>query len=105
VRYSSKPRRDPGPVYAARYEATGRPLGELLAVARMKDSGAVLGECAELGVLVVRYLDVPDDHPATLHYEVVPEGHYLVYSDDYHLLYTDDARSFAREHVLPEGST
>lgn len=104
MRYSSKPRCNPGLVYAARYEAPGRPLDELLEVARMKDSDAALGECAELGVVVVRYLDVPDDHPARLRYEVVPEGHYLVYSDDYHLLYSDDARSFEREHVLREES-
>lgn len=102
MRYQRRPRREPGSSYAARFTAPGRSLDDLYEVARVKDPAAALGEQADLGVLVVRYLDVPDDHPARLRYEVVPEGSYLVYSDEYHLLYSDDARSFESEHVAPE---
>lgn len=83
--------------YAAQYRK-GEPLNDLREVVAKYDRGGDVAEQAALGVLVVRYLNVPDNHPARVEYEVVPDGHFLAYSETFDLLYVDDAQNFAREH-------
>lgn len=100
ARYVDRPRKRHRVSYAARYEQ-GNPLGDLREIAQKADRSAELAEVpalGALGVLAVRYLLVPDDHPAYTDYEIIPEGHYLVYSEDFGLLYASDPETFAREH-------
>src|SRR5688500_17623895 len=96
--------REPGISYAAQY-VSGGPFGDLLEVARKVDHDAALAEVPALGVLLVRYLNVPDDHPARTDYVVVPDNHYLVYSEPFHLIYESDPNTFAREHTAAPGSS
>lgn len=97
-RYIDRPREQPSSSsYAAEY-VLGEPLDDLWAVARMMDLSAQLAEVPDLEVLVVRYLEVPDDHPARVEYEVVESGSMLVYSENYHMLLSQYPESFEREH-------
>ncbi len=82
--------------YAAVYHA-GQPLDDVLAVARKADRGATVAEIPDMGVLVVRYLYVPDHSPSRIDYEVVEDGKVLVYSDSYDTLYSTDEHSFETE--------
>ena len=96
TQFVDRPRRR-GVSYAAQYVA-GASLDDLREVARKLDRDAEVAEVPQLGVLVVRYLNVPDNHPAHTDFEVVPDGHYLVYSRAFDLLYESDPETFAREH-------
>jgi uncharacterized protein YndB with AHSA1/START domain len=74
----------------------GQPLDDLAAVARL-----ARGEVAECDlptagrVLVARWVDYPDEHPAQVQYTVVDRGEFLVYSERYDGLSTDDAGGLA----------
>jgi len=104
MRYEQKPYpAQPSYSYATKYQP-GRPTDELLDVARKVDCEAILAEVGELGVVVVRYLRTPDDHPAEIDYVVVEEGAYLVYSARLDVLYAQDAYSFEHEHEMESGS-
>lgn len=97
-RFERKPetRSDRG-ILAAQYHA-GQPLDDLRAVAAkadrtfMPEGKAVLAECAlpDETVLVVRWLRVPDGHPADQQYEVIKDGDWLYYSETYESLGGDD---------------
>lgn len=77
--------------YAACYQP-GQPLGDLATVARMADPRAELAEVTfpSRTVLVVRWLDIPDDHPSQNEYEVIEAGKYLAYSPGSGHLYDAD---------------
>lgn len=81
-------------LFAARYEP-GQPLADLLAVARMADSGAQVAEVtfpSATTVLLVRWKRIPDGHPAETEHEVIEPGDYLAFSrPGWHLYATDDA--------------
>lgn len=95
-RYIEKPRQLSA-YYAAQYQP-GRSLDDVLAVARKMHRDAAVVEVPELEVLVVRYLRVPDDHPARIEYEVVEAGHFLVYSETFDVLYSSSPKEFERDH-------
>ena len=107
-RYRRKP--DPGArddQYAACYQP-GQSLGDLTAVARMADPGAELAEVAfpSRTVLVVRWLDVPDDHPSRNEYEVIEAGSYLAYSPGNDSLYDADEANWRQFYDrVPDGSS
>lgn len=74
----------------------GGPLDDLRAVASEADipgrrGKASLAECQLPGgtVLVVRWMRVNDDHPATIDYQVVEDGDWLYYSIEYGSLGAD----------------
>jgi hypothetical protein len=98
-RYVDRPKDRRSVSFAARYapeKVSSR--DDLLAVARQMHSDAEIAEVPSLRVAVVRYLRVPDDHPAQIEYEVVEAGSYLVYSETFDLLYSSDPETFAKEH-------
>jgi hypothetical protein len=75
----------------------GRALDDLRAVA----AHAFQGEVAECllpsgPVLVARYTDVPDDHPAQSAYAEVAPGEWLYYSETYELLGNDTTQGIAQ---------
>jgi hypothetical protein len=82
---------------AARY-IPGEPLTDLLSVARMAHLSAELAEVEFKSgtVLLVRYLDVPDDHPAEWKFEVVQAGDWLAYSPGNDMLYDSDEAEWAQ---------
>jgi len=100
-RFQRKPekRQDRG-IIAARYHA-GQPLDGLWSVAREADAftgprrQVVLAECVlpDETILVVRWMRVPDEHPAVVEYEVVKDGDWLYYSESYGSLGDDDTAS------------
>jgi hypothetical protein len=96
ARYRRKPEpavRDS--IDAAEYQP-GQPLDELAAVARLARGEVAECQLPTAGmVLVARWVDYPDDHPATVRYEVVDQGEFLTYSEKYDSLGTDDAGSLA----------
>lgn len=58
----------------------------------MADEQAVVVIVKEIDAAVVRWLCVPDDHPAEHDYVVVERGGWLAFSDDtYSIFATDDA--------------
>jgi hypothetical protein len=74
---------------AARY-TPGSPLGGLLKVAResyLGDAQLAVAKFASGPVLVVRYTETFDDHPAKTAYVTVEPGHWLAYSPDSGFLY------------------
>jgi hypothetical protein len=88
-RYRPKPERTTGEdQFAARYEP-GRPLDDLIAVARMADDKAELAEVTFPSgpVLAVRWTRIPDDHPSEVDYEMIEPGKYLAYSTGNDFLY------------------
>jgi hypothetical protein len=95
ARFRRKQERRERDQVAARYEQPGYPLGDLLQVAQMADSGAQLAEADFPGhgrVLLVRYRKPYDDHPSQIEYQAVEPGQWLAYSPEYGFLYdTDDA--------------
>lgn len=100
--FVERPRRQRGRSYAAQY-VLGEPLDGLRQVVEKTFAeGADVVEVPRFKVALVRYLNVPDHHPAYMDYKVVPAGHYLVYSQLYHLLYVSDAEAFVRDHEEPE---
>lgn len=82
-RYRKKPRQgDDGDQFAAKYQS-GAPLDDLLAVAQMAHPAAEVAEVTFPSghtVLLARWLNIPDDHPARDDYEVVEPGRWLAYS-------------------------
>lgn len=64
-------------------------LDDCLTVARMADHRAEVAEVTfpSAAVLLIRYLNVPDEHPARIEFETVEDGHYLVYSQGNDYLY------------------
>jgi hypothetical protein len=74
----------------------GQPLDDLAAVAARASGQVAECELPTAGrVLVARWVDYPDDHPATVQYEVVNRGEYLVFSERYDSLSTEDAAGLA----------
>lgn len=92
--YRRKPRADDlSGCSVSRYEP-GRPLSDLLAVARMADDQAEVAEVAFPSgrtALVVRWTDMFSEEPEPEH-AVIQAGFYLAYGESYgHLYDTDDA--------------
>jgi len=107
-RFRRKPKADDREVqHAARY-TPGEPLDDLMKVARMADPAAELAEVRFPGgrqVLLVAWMNVPDDHPAKIEYETVEPGDWLAYSPGYGFLYdTDDAGWRQFYEPVPKGS-
>lgn len=91
--------------HAARYQP-GEPLGDLYAVARMADARAELAEVTFLSrtVLLVRWLEIPDDHPSRNEYRTVEAGKYLAYDSGEGFLYVTDEEDLRHFYdVVPEG--
>lgn len=75
----------------------GQPLDELIAVAREADPDASVVEVPEWGVALVRHLEVPDNHPMYVDYDVIEPGGVLVWSERAYVLYVTSAQDFERE--------
>lgn len=92
-------------MFVARYEP-GQPLDDLATVARKADPGAGLVEVtfpSGAKILVVRWLDIPDDHPGEVKYETVEAGDYLAYSRYSDFLFdTDDSDLRAFYDLVPD---
>ena len=58
----------------------------------------VVAECVlpDETVLVARWLDIPDDHPARHRYEIVHDGNWLYYSETYNHLGEDTTRGLGQ---------
>jgi len=93
-RFRRKPEKTQERGLAAAQYVAGGPLDDLLAVAKMAGRGSVVAECAlpDETVLVARWVDVPDDRPSEVQYEVVRDGDWLYYSETYDRLGDDTTR-------------
>lgn len=94
--------------FTARYEP-GRPLDDLIAVARMADPDAVVTELGYesarfAGIsgpyLIVLHASVPEEHGPEVDVEVVYPGDYLAYSPRGHFLYDTDAANIGQFYDL-----
>jgi len=106
LHYNRKPTTSSETITVAKYEP-GQPLAALAEVARMAYTGSELAEVTFPSgpVLVVRWMDIPDDHPSTVKYETVEPGDYLAYSAGSGFLYdTDDAdlQAFYEQAAAPD---
>ena len=93
-RFRRKPQKTRERGLAAAQYVAGGPLDDLRIVAEMAGSGAAVAECAlpDETVLVARWVDIPDDHPSQVRYEVVRDGDWLCYSETYGSLNDDTTR-------------
>jgi hypothetical protein len=105
VRFRRKPDQPEGLNYAARFEP-GKPMADLLRVARMADSGAqlIVPEYGSSRLLVVLHRAFHDEHPATTEALLVEPGGWLAYSESSDLLYAADDGNWRQlyETVDPE---
>lgn len=86
----------------------GQPLADLAEVALLAGSGSVVAECVlpDETVLVARWLDIPDDHPAEQQYVIVRDGNWLYYSETYDHLGEDTTRGIEQFYApVPEGES
>lgn len=95
-RYRRKPETKARETICVAEYQPGQPLDDLAAVAALAHGEVAECELPQAGlVLVARWVDYPDDHPATVRYEVVDRGEFLVFSEQYDNLTNDDAAGLA----------